>query len=361
MNEIMENLRTGVPTAPADWRVLLDAATPEERRALHAAAYRVKLDTVGPTVYFRGIIELSNICRKNCFYCGIRAGNTAVARYEMPDDEVLRAARWAHAKGYASVLVQAGERTDPAFTDRIARLVRAIKEASDGALGITLSLGEQEEAVYRAWFASGAHRYLLRIETTGRRLYERLHPADHDFDRRAACLGSLRRTGYQVGTGVMIGLPGQTTADLAEDLAFFRNTDVDMIGMGPYVPHGQTPLAAQSGDRTPQERLALALNMIAVTRLALPDINIAATTALQALHPEGRELGLQAGANIVMPNITDTRYRAAYQLYEGKPCLDENAAACRGCLGRRVEAIGESIGYNQWGDSPHFFRRRKCA
>jgi len=361
MPAILEQFASGRPTTPDDWRVLLDAAAPEERRALQAAAYRVKRGAVGRTVYFRGIIELSNICRKNCYYCGIRAGNTAVERYDMPDDDVLRAARWAHEQGYASVLLQAGEREDDAFTARIERLVRAIKQASDGKLGITLSLGEQEEAVYRAWFAAGAHRYLLRIETANRRLYERLHPADHDFDRRTACLDRLRRTGYQVGTGVMIGLPGQTTADLAGDLRFFRDADVDMIGMGPYVPHRQTPLAADSGDRAPEDRLALALNMIAVTRLVLPDINIAATTALQALHPEGRELGLRAGANIVMPNITDTRYRTAYQLYEGKPCLDENAAACRGCLGRRVAAIGETIGYNQWGDAPHFFRRRRSA
>jgi biotin synthase len=213
-----------------------------------------------------------------------------------------------------------------------------------GELGITLSLGEQTEDVYRAWFDAGAHRYLLRVETTNRELYRALHPVTHDFDARIECLQRLRRVGYQVGTGVMIGLPGQTTEDLANDIAFFRDHDIDMIGMGPYVLHSDTPLADVLDSIDPETQLELGLKMIAVTRLVLRDVNIAATTALQALNPVGREMGLQAGANIIMPNLTDTQYRESYQLYEGKPCMDEDSSMCRGCLQRRVAGIGETIG-----------------
>lgn len=331
---------------------LLAATDPAAVALLRQAAYRVKCSTVGRTVYFRALIEYSNVCAKNCLYCGIRAGNAEVARYTLSHDEVLERARWADAQGYGSLVIQSGERQDAAFVDTMTALVRAIR--AETTLGITLSLGEQSESVYRAWFDAGAHRYLLRIETSNPELYRALHPADHRFAARRDCLDALRRIGYQVGTGVMIGLPGQTLRDLANDILFFRDQDIDMIGMGPYLPHAQTPLGAAGAPGAP---LDLALNMIAVTRLVLPDINIAATTALQAITDDGRELGLLAGANIIMPNITDTRYRAAYQLYDNKPCLNETAAQCRGCLQARIERIGETIGFGRRGDSPRFARR----
>jgi len=206
------------------------------------------------------------------------------------------------------------------------------------------------------WYDAGAHRYLLRIETSDPDLYSTLHPSDHDFEKRKACLYALKRIGYYVGTGIMIGLPGQTVENCADDILFFRDLDVDMIGMGPYIPHSDTPLGA-SCDMSGfdgSEQLEKALMMIAVTRIVLKDVNIASTTALQALNDLGREMGLKAGANIIMPNITDTRYRRGYQLYENKPCLDENASMCRGCLESRIQSIGETIGYREWGDSPHF-------
>lgn len=338
---------------------LLELRDPAEVQQLLDAAYAVKLRHVGNTVYFRGLIELSNICTKDCFYCGIRRGNRNVRRFTMTMDEVLAAARWAGEAGYGSVVLQAGERRDEAYTAFITEVIREIKKLDEGRLGLTLSLGEQSAETYRRWYEAGAHRYLLRIETSNPQLYSRLHPADHSWQERLQCLLDLREAGYQVGTGVMIGLPGQTSADLADDILFFARHDIDMIGMGPYLVHQDTPLAAclPDFDARKGEQLELGLKMIAVTRLYLKDVNMASTTALQALTPSGREMGLKAGANIIMPNITDVQYRSYYQLYDNKPCLDENAAQCQDCLKRRIEAIGETIGYRQWGDSPHFHRK----
>lgn len=354
---ILERMRAGEATTLTEWQALLELTSPEDRQALYQTAYQVKLETVGPTVYFRGIVELSNICSKDCYYCGIRHSNTAVERYQMSEDEIVRDALWAHEQDYGSIVLQSGERQDKAFVEQITRILKRIKSESNNELGITLSLGEQTKDVYRTWFEAGAHRYLLRVETTDPCLYRTLHPASHHFDTRVACLDHLRKVGYQVGTGVMIGLPGQTTAHLAKDIQFFRDRDIDMIGMGPYIPHGDTPLGEQTTPIDNEEQLALGLNMVAVTRLVLRDVNIAATTALQALNPVGRELGLQAGANIIMPNLTPTELRKGYQLYDGKPCLDENSTMCQGCLQKRVTGIGETIGLGQWGDSPHFKKR----
>ncbi len=340
-----------------DLAALLSLTDAIEARLLHAAAYRVKAREVGTTVYFRGIVEFSNLCVKNCDYCGIRRDNEAVERFQMPLDEIVAAARWAHQGGYGSIVLQSGERSDEDFVDFIEAALRAIHEATAGELGVTLSLGEQSPATLRRWHAAGAHRYLLRIETSNRELYRSLHPEDHDWAARRACLDHLREAGYQVGTGVMIGLPGQTAYDLADDILFFRDQDVDMIGMGPFIPHADTPLGHLADGFDGQAQLELGLRMIAVARLFLRDVNIASTTALQALAPTGREMGLLAGANIIMPNITDTRYRRAYQLYNGKPCLDENGDQCRDCLERRIESIGETIGYGARGDSPRFRKR----
>ena len=359
MNDITTLIeRVGAPDAgAAELKALLDLSTTEEIQALHAAAYQVKLAHVGAVCHFRGIVEFSNICSKDCLYCGIRRSNSAVKRFTMEAQEILDAAKWAYEAEYGSMVLQSGERQDPAFIDFVEKLLQEIHTLSNGKLGITLSLGEQTPETYRRWFEAGAHRYLLRIETSSPELYRQLHPADHLFQARHDSLLALRDIGYQIGTGVMIGLPGQTTADLANDILYFRDLDVDMIGMGPYIPHVDTPMGEQNSVFNGEAQLELGLKMISTVRLFLRDINIAATTALQALNPTGRELGLKAGANIIMPNVTDTKYREAYQLYENKPCLDENSTMCRGCLSRRVASIGETIGFNQWGDSPHFFAR----
>ncbi|MGL4369889.1 MAG: [FeFe] hydrogenase H-cluster radical SAM maturase HydE [Spirochaetota bacterium] len=339
-----------------DMIVLLSLEERDQMNRLFERAYEVKKKYVGTTVYYRGLIEVSNICEKNCNYCGIRRDNRGIERYRMSEEEILGEARQAWEWGYGSIVLQSGETTGENYARFIEDIIRKIKELSSGELGITLSLGEQDEDVYRRWFDAGAHRYLLRIESSRRDLYYSLHPHDHDFDRRIACLETLGRIGYYLGTGVMIGLPGQTAADLADDILFFRTLDADMIGMGPFIPHHGTPMSGSIPDyeAIKYRQLDKALQMIAVTRIALKDVNIASATALQAIDEFGREMGLKAGANIIMPNMTETKYRRDYQLYDNKPCLDENAVMCRGCLDGRISAIGEKVGYRQLGDSPHY-------
>jgi len=339
-------------------RELVEALTWPDKDELFAAAYAVKCREIGRLVSFRGLIEFGNICEKDCYYCGIRKSNTKVRRYRMDADEIVREAEWARGQGYGSLVLQSGELTGEANVEFVEGVLKRIHAFGGEDFGVTISLGEQSEETYRRWFEAGAHRYLLRIETSNRELYAKLHPADHSWERRRDCLKALRRCGYQVGTGVMSGLPGQTPDDLAADIEFFAAEDVDMIGMGPYIPHPDTPLSAECDvKKSPQDRLELGLRMIATTRLYLHDVNIAAATALQALDPEGREKGLMAGANVIMPNVTETRYRADYQLYAGKPCLNENSSLCRGCLERRITAIGETILWNKRGDSPHWRKR----
>ncbi len=335
----------------------LKTADPSRLEELYAQAYAIKCQHVGKVVYFRGIIELSNVCQKDCLYCGIRKGNKRVERYQMTHDEIVQTAYLADQMKYGSIVLQSGERQDDAFTDFIEQAIAGIKRVSEGRLGITLSLGEQSRETLQRWFKAGAHRYLLRIETSNEKLYTKIHPHTHEFSKRLECLNVLRQEGYQIGTGVMIGLPFQTIEDLADDILFFKNHTIDMIGMGPYIVHEDTPLASEAKDFNGPQNLELGLKMIALTRILLKDVNIASTTALQSLSPEGRELGLKAGANIIMPNMTPTKYRKNYRLYDNKPCLDENALLCRGCLENRIDSIGEQIGYGQWGDSPHFLKR----
>lgn len=312
-------------------------------------AVQVRNQTVGDKVHLRGLIELSNRCRKNCLYCGIRCGNRAVERYELTDEQVLAAAQYAWQAGYGSIVIQAGERIDEAFIGRVERLLRAVKELSRGELGITLSLGEQSLETYRRWFEAGGHRYLLRIEASDPSLYARLHPADHSYNERRECLTRLREVGYQVGTGVMIGLPFQTLENLADDLLFFQQLDIDMCGMGPYIEFPGTPLADSPSRFTRPERLQLALRMIALLRLLMPDLNIASTTALHALHPQGRELGIAAGANVMMPNLTPDAVRGNYRLYDNKPLQDMDLSGFNVALD------------NTWGDSRHFAARKAAS
>ncbi len=323
---------------------------------------RIKNLYSGNKVYFRGLIEFSNVCEKDCFYCGIRHSNRSVQRYNLTDQEILEAARFADECNFGSIVLQSGENSSPASADRISKLVEQIKHQSKGRLGITLSVGEQPEPVYRQWFEAGAHRYLLRIETTNQTLFRKIHPQNelHDFNRRLDCLHALRAIGYQTGTGVMIGLPFQTTADLAQDLLFFQQFGIDMVGMGPYLEHSKTPLYKFRHELLPvQKRFELALKMIATLRILMKDINIAAATALQAIDPMGREKGIKVGANIIMPNITPGLYRNDYLLYENKPCVDEEPSQCKGCLDARIAMADGEIGYGEWGDSLHFKARTK--
>ena len=338
---------------------LLESQGPERTRVFEKAR-EVKTAFIGRKVYFRGLIEYSNHCKKNCYYCGIRAGNRNYVRYRMTDDEVLEAARFAWESKYASIVIQAGEQTNREHVLRIERLLKKISRETAGSLHVTLSLGEQSEETYQRWMDAGAHRYLLRIEVSNPGLYKKLHPDNisHNYEKRLEALKTLKKLGYQVGTGVMIGLPFQTIPDLADDLIFFRDFDIDMAGMGPYIEHAQTPLFKYSETLLPlKERFDLSLKMVAILRIMMKNINIAATTAMQTIDPQGREKALLVGANVIMPNMTPVKYRQDYLLYENKPCLDEEAQECRSCLEARIHIAGDEIAYGEWGDSKHFLEK----
>jgi biotin synthase len=340
--------------------ITLLEATGEDKQLLFKRANEIKLQELGNRVHFRGLVEFSNICGKDCYYCGIRKSNREVQRYNVSDEQILDAARFAHMNGYGSFVMQAGELESPAFTLRVENLLKEIKKLSNGELGITLSLGEQTEEVLQRWFTAGAHRYLLRIESSNPELYQRYHPSDtlHDYARRLTSLKTLQRIGYQTGTGVMIGLPFQSTGDLADDLLFMKVFDIDMVGMGPYIEHQHTPLFQFRAELLPiEERFDLSLKMIATLRIMMKDINIAAATALQAIDPLGREKAVKVGANIIMPNITPGKFRNDYALYENKPCVDEEPEECKNCLDVRIQLADGEIGYNEWGDSKHFHKR----
>jgi biotin synthase len=335
-----------------------------ERTLLFQKAAEIKEKHLGNIVYYRGLIEFSNNCSKDCLYCGIRKSNQNVMRYNVSDEEILAAAKFAFEQNYGSVVLQSGELEATKNTERINRLVREIKKLSNNELGITLSCGEQEPDVYKQWLDAGAHRYLLRIESSNEALYKKIHPANknHSFDKRMSCLQSLKNLGYQTGTGVMVGLPFQSMDDLANDLLFMQDFDIDMVGMGPYIEHSDTPLFEERNSLLPlQERFDLTLKMIAVLRVMMKDINMAASTAMQAIDKLGREKAIKVGANIVMPNITPGMYRDSYKLYENKPCTDENAEDCKTCLEARVNLTNHTIGYGEWGDSKHFKARTKIV
>lgn len=328
-DEIIEILSAG----GAGW----GAAEADER--LFERARQARNETIGDAVYLRGLIEYSNVCAKDCYYCGIR-NSSQCDRYTLETNQIIGAAEYAKKNGYGSVVLQGGENTASTHIDRITRLVEQIA-AMD--LGITLSMGEQSQQTYRRWRQAGANRYLLRIEASNRALYELIHPADHSYSKRVEALQSLKSEGYQVGTGVMVGLPFQTVEDLADDLLFMQKIDIDMCGMGPYIVAEGTPLAVHESELKPEEsRLQMTLRMIAALRLLMPKINIASSTALQAIDPDGRLRAIDAGANVVMPNLTPSDAKTRYLLYNNKPME----------LDTRI--LERNIHYGERGDSAHF-------
>ena len=340
--------------------VYLLQANQKERQKIFKRAAEIKQKYVGNKVYYRGLIEFSNICSKDCFYCGIRRSNKHTNRYLINEEAILQAVKFAHDNRYGSVVFQAGERSDKEFIELINRVLKRSKELTNNEIGITISLGEQTYEVYKRWFGLGAHRYLLRIESATQALYEQIHPKNkkHSFQERIKALRMLQKAGYQTGTGVMIGLPNQTYEHLANDILFFKDLGIDMVGMGAYIEHKETPMFEKKDSLLPlNERFTLSLKMIAILRIVMKDINIAAATALQAIDPLGREKAIKVGANIIMPNITPTVHRADYQLYENKPCIDEGADDCTGCLEARINLAGAEVGYGEWGDSPHYAKR----
>ncbi len=332
----------------------------EELKMLYNKAAEEKLKHVGNKVYYRGLIEYSNRCAKNCYYCGVRRGNKGIGRYELTDEEVLEAARLAFEKNFASLVIQSGERSSRQFVKKIAFLLEKIRELSGGKLRVTLSMGEQTEDTFRLWRESGAQRYLLRIESSNPELYKKIHPdnALHSYENRLRAIELLRKTGYQVGTGVMIGLPFQTLDDLAGDLLFIKKYDIDMIGMGPYIEHEDTPLYEYRHLLLPKEkRFELSMKMLALLRLIMPTVNMAATTAMQTLDPEGREKALRIGANVIMPNLTPLKYREGYLLYKDKPNIHEETDVSLKKLAEAIRQAGCQLALGEWGDSEHYSAR----
>lgn len=326
----------------------------QERDELFQKAVELRNQFYGHRIHLRGLIELTNHCARNCYYCGIRHDNQGVRRYFLTDGEVMQAVEFARKHHLGSVVIQSGEMQGEGFVRKIGMLVKEIVRITQGTMAVTLSCGEQTEDTYRRWYDAGASRYLLRIETANPDLYTRIHPAGYDWRYRVECLHHLKQIGYETGSGVMIGLPGQTVEDLAHDLLFLKNLDIDMGGIGPYVEHAQTPLFAYRDTlRSPKERMELTLRMIAMLRILMPDINIAATTALQAVSGEGRIAALQAGANILMPNITPKYYRDAYRLYDNKPGTDQSADDSLLAIEKMAALAGCTIAYGEKGNSRH--------
>ncbi len=328
---------------------------------LWRSADRTRQENVGGEVHLRGLVELSNHCVRLCGYCGLRAPNKEIERYRLTLDEVVECAKKARAFGYGTVVMQAGE--DPGLTkEGVAEMIRRIK--AETSLAVTLSLGEREDDEFVAWKKAGADRYLLRFETSNRRLYDHIHPPRGDrHSDRFAILKRLQEIGFEAGSGVMIGIPGQTYDDLANDIEIFAGMDLDMIGVGPYLTHPQTPLADPSNypEVNPDEQVPstelMTYKVVALTRLVRPKSNIPATTALATLNTvRGRELGLERGANVIMPNLTPVKYRAMYEIYPGKACVGETAEACNSCLGIRIASIGRQVGKGR-GDSQNYRQR----
>ena len=300
---------------------------------LFSYADNVRKQYVGDRVHLRGLIEFSNICKCHCKYCGLRCENKTVERYRiMPDDIMLHAQR-AVQMGYKTIVLQSGE--DSYFTrDVMCKLIENIKTLD---VALTLSIGEKSYDDLKAYKQSGADRYLIRIETTDKNLYKKMHPY-MDFEKRMQCLKDLKKLGYETGSGCLVGLPEQTVESLADDILFFKELDADMIGIGPFIPHPDTPLKDCA-----QGNFILALKVMAIVRIMLKNINIPATTAMETLNPNGRLIALQSGANVVMPNVTSTEYRAKYEIYPDKICINAQPSKCRNCIETKIKSIGREI------------------
>ena len=306
---------------------------------LFKAADCVRKEFVGDEVHLRALLEFSNICKCDCKYCGLRYSNKNAERYRFSKEQIFDLAEKAVNYGYRTIVMQSGE--DKYYTAEIlADVIKKIKSLKPTP-AITLSIGERSFDEYKRLKEAGADRFLLRIETTDKDLYKELHP-NMDFENRIRCLKDLKTLGYELGTGSLVGLPNQTIESIADDILFFKEIGADMIGVGPFIPHKDTPLGKKNGGT-----FELARKVIAIVRLLMPDINIPATTAMETLNPNGRIIALQSGANVVMPNATEGDYRKKYEIYPGKICVNDSPAECRKCIENKIKAIGRTISEEQ--------------
>lgn len=334
MNNLVDKLFETGDLSDDELKILIESD--EFNEPLAEAADIRRRENYGDKVYIRGLIEFTNYCRNNCYYCGIRRDNKKAERYRLTKDDILLCCDEGYKLGFRTFVMQGGE--DPYYTDEmICDIVSKIKSRYPDC-AVTLSIGEKPRESYQAFFDAGADRYLLRHETADPEHYGKLHPEAMSLENRKECLFDLKEIGYQVGSGFMVGSPYQTTENLISDLRFLQKLQPDMIGIGPYITHADTPFAEfKSGD------VMLTLRLVSILRLMFPYALIPSTTALGTIHPQGRELGLKVGANVVMPNLSPVSVRKLYSLYENKICTGEEAAQCRGCLERRVESAGYKI------------------
>lgn len=319
-----------------EWTSLISGRTNDLSEYLFSLARKRQQTYYGKDVYVRGLIEFSNYCKNDCFYCGIRKSNTNANRYRLTEEEILSCCKEGYHLGFRTFVLQSGE--DGYFTEeRLVSLIRKIREGYPDC-AITLSIGEWEKSSYQAFFDAGADRYLLRHETYNHEHYGKLHPASLSAAHRQQCLWDLKGIGYQVGTGFMVGSPYQTPELLTEDMLFLKKLNPHMVGIGPFIPHHATPFAKE-----PAGTLELTLFMLGCIRLMLPKVLLPSTTALGTIHPKGRELGILAGGNVIMPNLSPTEVRKDYLLYDNKICTGDESAQCRNCLEKRMESIGYKI------------------
>ena len=323
-------------TKPDFVELIKCAEDPEAVRRLKEEAVRIREIYYGKKVFTRGLIEYTNYCKNDCYYCGIRKSNTNAKRYRLTEDEIMACCENGYELGFRTFVLQGGE--DAYYTDdRMVEIIKKIKEAYPEC-ALTLSIGEKSYESYKRFREAGADRYLLRHETANEEHYRKLHPEKMSLAVRKNCLYDLKKLGYQVGAGMMVGSPYQTTEDLAEDLVFLKELQPEMVGIGPFIPHHDTQFAKE-----PAGSVEMTLFLLAVIRILLPKVLLPATTALGTMDPLGREKGLQAGANVVMPNLSPVKNRKQYELYDNKICTGEEAAECRGCMGRRVASVGYEL------------------
>ncbi len=337
MIDLIEKLKLQRDLTDEEFKALIECNDYDE--LLYKTADSVRQEYYGTDVYIRGLIELTNYCKNNCYYCGIRRDNKNAERYRLSKEDILSCCENGYELGFRTFVLQGGE--DGYFTDeRLCDIIKSIKEKYPDC-AITLSLGEKSYESYKAFYEAGADRYLLRHETANDEHYAKLHPECMSLSYRKECLANLKKIGYQVGTGFMVGSPYQTTENLIEDLRFCQQLKPDMIGIGPYLTHKDTPFNEfENGD------FKLCLKMISILRLMFPNILLPSTTALGTIDKKGREMGLSAGANVVMPNLSPVKVRKLYSLYDNKICTGEEAAECRMCLTKRVASVGYNIAVN---------------
>lgn len=336
MTGLIEKLERERSLSAAEFAALIEGRNEETARMLSEKAATQRQKIYGKGVYLRGLIEFTNYCKNDCYYCGIRRSNRNAQRYRLSKEEILDCCRTGYTLGYRTFVLQGGE--DPWYTpERIEELVRAIKQNYPDC-AVTLSVGEHPREVYQSWFDAGADRYLLRHETADSCHYGSLHPEVMSLENRMRCLWDLKDIGYQVGCGFMVGSPGQTAEHLAKDLLFIRKLEPHMVGIGPFIPQKDTPFGNETAGT-----LELTLYLLSIIRLMLPDVLLPATTALGTIHPLGRERGILAGANVCMPNLSPTGVRKKYALYDNKICTGDEAAECVQCLRRRIESVGYQV------------------